>query len=457
MFFWMFWNNLSRRLHDQKGRGEREWQRDRERERVSKSERDIEQEGDRDIRYLSTYFENHFSEFSVLLFAKFPISIISFIDLGSQAFLFPLIFGTISITSSSHLKCDKSTSPVFAESGQPWPAFEGIQKKTHQDQPKEAVDLLLVEPQITEISDAVCMWQMPWTFPGFKNIQRCLMSLTRQSQILRSSLFFVSTRAACANQITGDLGVSHGLALATLSMICTESAPSHLCNSICSKASIPLSSGYRRKVANQVASVEFNEYIRIRMSSKCQVNVKLADIHQHLTIASFWGHVVSEERSFAFLPSSFPLPLAGPHEYHKAKSRPSRNIFDLSGKSRGSNHRTSLRPQLKPESLPHQNVRDNQTTCATCVNQSLKPRCSRPLPWQEMNHPRSWISVMASVPVRCEHRHTVNTELTHKHTQTHTQRRLDFVSLACPSLRPRWASKWKSKPVKQMPNKVGIS
>lgn len=60
------------------------------------------------------------------------------------------------------------------------------------------------------------------------------------------------------------------------------------------------------------------------MSSKCRVNVKLADIHQHLTIASLWGHVVSEERSFAFLPSSFPLPLAGPHEYHKAKSRPVR-------------------------------------------------------------------------------------------------------------------------------------
>ena len=114
-----------------------------------------------------------------------------------------------------------------------------------------------------------------------------------------------------------------------LHRVCTESAPSHLCNSICSKASIPRSSGYRRKVANQVASVEFDEYIRIRMSSKCQVNVKLADIHQHLTIESLWGHVVSEERSFAFLPSSFPLPLAGPHEYHKAKSRPSRNIFDL--------------------------------------------------------------------------------------------------------------------------------
>lgn len=132
---------------------------DREIERESKQERegDIEQEGDRDIRYLSTYFENRFSEFSVLLFAKFPISIISFTDLGSQAFLFPLIFGTISITSSSHLKCDKSTSLVFAESGQPWPAFEGIQKKTHQDQPKEAVDLLLVEPQITQISDAMCM------------------------------------------------------------------------------------------------------------------------------------------------------------------------------------------------------------------------------------------------------------------------------------------------------------
>ena len=163
-----------------------------------------------------------------------------------------------------------------------------------------------------------------------------------------------------------------------LHRVCTESAPSHLCNSICSKASIPRSSGYRRKVANQVASVEFDEYIRIRMSSKCQVNVKLADIHQHLTIESLWGHVVSEERSFAFLPSSFPCHLLD----LTSITRPKVDLQETSSTCQKSRLQPSdfAASSVETGEFATPNVRDNQTTCATCVNQSLKPRCSRPLP-----------------------------------------------------------------------------